>query len=401
MRDEMVSRLSGTLAILEASQYREDEGEHYRGEFPMWLAGRVTRTDHNFLTGYALVHLALARTSPALPADSRASLDRMLNLARDIPRRFTREDGMCNWYHGKLSGCGIPPDYDWKNGLVLCLCNDFDDTSIAAQLSSLAGHDWAGPDAVDMFIACASPADRAGLGYRSNRRLDQAGVNDGVYQTWRLPAPDAEEVRRKAGVTLPLRMVPPENSVEMVTAANIWTAVALLGGAERARESQDATARFVNELARQAVRAYLDGDATALKVAAPYYPWTPFAPIAFLLHNHCATGGTLLDASTLALIGDALVQARDDGAPDDGTFIARTYWLNCAAWCARAGCLPGGAAAAIGPRWTDVQSHLEPAGTWPDFIFFNEAHIGDYSGRPYSQALMVETMALLLERPIA
>lgn len=396
IRGRIIASLTGCVARalewLTHHQYATDAGPHYRGEFPMQLYAPSPRLDHNFLTGYTLLHLAMARTSPAISPEWRQAIAAILDRARDIPRRYRGASGLTNWYHGKLTRCGAPPDHAWTDGVVLCLCDDYDDTSIASQLACLAGYE-ADPAMLDRLLAAATPADGGGLGYRSLRRTEAAGVQEGVYRTWKLPPPDPEDIRRVSGFTLPVRMVPHENSVEMVTAANIWTAIALLDGDAARYPSQAATAVFVNRLARQALTALLDGDPGALTVAAPYYPWVPFAPVAFLLHDHCVAGATLLDAGTRDLIGEALA-----AAPADHAFVALAYWLNCAAWSARAGCLPEGIEPLLWARWLEIQAYAEGGAAWPDFIFFNQAHIGHYGGPPYVQALMLETALLLLER---
>lgn len=408
MTSSLAARAFGTAALerllsrgltgLQRAQYQEDGADWYRGEFPMRLSGRTTRQDHNFLSGYALLHIAAARRSRALPSACSEAIATLLDTGRDLPKRYANEKGQCNWYHGKMSGCAAPPDFDWHKGVVLCLCQDVDDTSIATQLRCLCDLDVDRRAMIDQFGSIAlRRAEVAALGYRSRRRLQLTEVDAGVYQTWFLPGPDAEEIRRTAALPLPVKMVPDVNSVELVTSANIWTAVWLLGGHDELRESQQATAAFVNRLVRHALQSALDGDPGQLRYAAPYYPWVPFAPLAFLVRNHCLARSALLYPSTLDLIVEALKRDELCRADGESAFPALAYALNCAAWCAHAGCLPPAGTRLAADRWSTIVACLDASGQWPDFVFFNQAHIGDYGGNAHSQALMIETMALLLE----
>ena len=47
--------------------------------------------------------------------------------------------------------------------------------------------------------------------------------------------------------------------------------------------------------------------------------------------------------------------------------------------------------------WREICAASADDGIWPDIIFFYGAHLGHYSGVPYVQALLAETMVLLDE----
>ena len=392
MRLPVESLLDATARRLAALQHQTDGPEHYAGELPMRLTGEVCREDHNFLTGYALLHVAVARHRGALPAAAAERVGAILAAGREVPLRYRSPGGTSNWYHGKASGCAAPAGYPWPGGRVLCLADDYDDTAVSALLTSLGPCEAGAPYRPELFLRAARAPRNEPLTAKSQRRLALAGDPAGVYRTWVL-AEDAEARPLPAGA---LRL-PRENSVELTTVANVATAVHRLGAPPDLPEQRAALA-FVDRLARVATAKLLDGDASYLDFASSYYPRVPFAPLAFVVRDHWLTGGALLSPETAALVARAVLEVDEDAGWRMGGFLARAFWLSCAAWSVVAGLVRREAAA---PRLARVAARVcaeaGADGSWPDVVFFHAAHLGDYGGPAYTQALMLETLALLHE----
>jgi hypothetical protein len=390
-----------TARALARAQHQDAGREHVAGEFPMTLRCPEPRRDYNFLSGYALLHLAVTRRSlsPGLPPEARGLVERALRLGADLPVAYRSEQGTNNWYHGKLSGDRTPPDFPWPNGLVLSLRDDLDDTAIAALLTSLTSDGAPGPYRAEIFTAHAYRVGRDALRSSSLERLKAAGASDGVYLTWAL---DAGSVPLHLPPSPGRILLPFENSVEMVTVSNIYAAVHRLGGPAGC-EAHGASARFVNAIARAAVAALLRGDPAPMAQAARYYPRAPFAPVGFLLRDHLLSDRTLLGDDTLCAIAAAARDADPFLGASSEPFAAPLHWLNAAAWCAVAGLLDWrtirSRAAAVLDRLG--AEHLDPETGWPDFVFFHDAHTGHYGGQAYSNAVALETFAALRSAELA
>lgn len=379
--------LSCVAERLHALQHRTDGASYLRGEFPMRIRGPASRLDHNYLSGYALFHVALAAHMPDLPGSVRATLDEILLTARRLPGRYQSPRGLGNWYSGRGSGLPAPSGYPWPHGRTLCLHDDYDDTAISALLATLAPFELSEPITPEVFGKAAYEPARDALVPNSIRRMQFADAGAGVYQSWALDS------RRDTSSNGPLEWLPKRNSVELTTVANAYTAVHRLGG-DPAHPAQIASRHFVNALVTHAVGRLLDGDASHLDFASTYYPRFPFAPLAFVVHDHVLTDGALLKPEVAAIVARAVLEV------DAGTswrmqgFGTAAFWLNCCAWCLFAGLIDASVIAATVERmWARLHSHDDPL--WPDIVFFHGAHVGDYSGRPYALALMLETFALL------
>ena len=371
-----------------ALQHGADGAAHLRGEFPMWIAGPVSRVDHNYLSGYALLHVTMAAQAPDLPGSVGAALERVLDVARQLPGRYQSEAGLGNWYSGRGSGLPCPAGYPWPDGRTLCLHDDYDDTAISAILTTLAPFELSAPITAATFTAAAHDPARDALVPNSVRRMQLAAAGAGVYQSWAL-AP-----RPGAAMDAALVWLPDENSVELTTVANVFTAVHRLGG-DSGHPAQVASRHFVNALVLVAVERLLNGDASYLDFASSYYPRFPFAPLAFVVHDHVLTGGALLDPQVAAVIARAVAEVDAEASWRMQGFGTAAFWLNCCAWCLQGGLLR---ADDIGPTLERVWWRLHRNGDhplWPDVVFFHGAHIGDYSGTAYTLALMLETLALL------
>jgi hypothetical protein len=357
-----------------------------RGEFPMTLLGEATSVvDHNFLSGYALLHVALALQRRALPAAARGALQEVVGAAADVPGSYQSSFGTCNWYSGRGTGLPCPAGYAGGPGGILCLHDDYDDTAIAALLMVLGNCRTRMPLTAALFASAAHDPSRDRLVPKSVRRVQLAGGGASVYQSWALRERTPAELAR-------LVWLPRENSVELTTVANVYTAARALGARPEA-DAQRASRAFVNSLARIATERLLSGDASYLDFASSYYPRFPFAPLAFLVRDHVLTQRSLLDDDVAALIARAVREVDPAAAWRMRGFGMHAYWLSCCAWCLTAELL--------GPP--EVETTVRrvcaglPRGGWPDIVFFHGAHLGDYSGRAYSAALMVETLALLHE----
>ena len=384
-----------TARALARAQHQEAAEDHFAGELPMTLRCPEPRRDYNFLSGYALLHLAVCRRflERGLPHEALELVERVLAVAADLAAVYRSERGTNNWYHGKLSGDRTPPDFPWPNGLVLSLRDDLDDTAIAALLTSLSSDGAPGPYRAELFTSRAYRAGRDALRSSSLERLSAAGAGDGVYLTWALDQGSAS----LEGLPSPGRLLLPlENSVEMVTVSNIHAAVHRLGG-PAGSEAHGASARFVNAIARAAVAALLRGDPAPMVKAARYYPRAPFAPIGFLLRNHLLSDRTLLDEDTLRAIAFAASEVDPFLCAAPEPFAAPLHWLNAAAWCAFAGVLDWRAIRARASAVLDrlCAEHLDPETGWPDFVFFHDAHTGHYSGQAYANAVALETFAVV------
>ncbi len=375
----MRAELTASIDWLAGCQYREEGRDHLRGEFPMYLAGPVARRDHNFLSGYTLLHCALASL---VCEATRPSLAAILDAASDVPAGYQSDALTANWYSGRGAGFRGPVDYPWP-GEPLHLHDDYDDTAVAVLLAELAGLRVRGPINEGLFARAAYDPRRHVLAPKSQRRLAMAGVAEGVYQSWALE-----------GETPPgVRALPEQNSTELSTVANVVTAVARLGGGGPAQES---SRRFVNGLLRPALEKLLEGDASYLDFASSYYPRVPFAPVAFVVHDHWLMSGTLLDAECAACVARAVRDGDPAAAWRRTSYANLVYWLNSAGWCIMTGLID---AAEIDSKakvvWAEIRSRAAPSGAWPDIEFFHAAHLGNYSGEPYAAALLIETMALL------
>jgi hypothetical protein len=387
----LAPRLVRTAQRLEQLQHTDDGRGFVRGEFPVTLRGESTsRVDHNFLSGYALLHVAAALRSPALPDAARIALDAVLATAVDVPRSYQSDAGTCNWYSGRDTGLPCPADYAWEDADMLCLHDDYDDTAIAALLTVLGDCCLRIPPTAELFARAPYDPRRDRLVPKSVRRARLAGAGAGVYQSWALRTRPRDRSRR-------LVWLPTENSVELTTVANVYTAVHALGGAADA-PAQRASRAFVNGLARVATERLLTGDASYLDFASSYYPRFPFAPLTFLVRDHVLTEHSLLDDAVAALIARAVRDVDPATAWRMRGFGTHAFWLNCCAWCLSAGLLSAPEVAPLVRRVLADLPHADlPHGEWSDIVFFHGAHLGDYSGTAYSSALMVETLALLYE----
>jgi hypothetical protein len=382
----LATRLVRTAQRLHRLQHAVDGPGFVRGEFPMTLlGGSAPVVDHNFLSGYALLHVALALGRPALPAPARDALQAVAETAAGVPASYQSSFGTCNWYSGRATGLPCPAGYAGGPDGMLCLHDDYDDTAIAALLTVFGCCRTRIPLTAAIFAPAAHDPSRDRLVPKSVRRVQLAGGGAGVYQSWALRARAPGDGRR-------LVWLPRENSVELTTVANIYTAAHALGARPEA-DGQRASRAFVNTLARIATERLLAGDASYLDFASSYYPRFPFAPLAFLLRDHVLTERSLLDDDVAALVAHAVREVDAAAAWRMRGFGTHAYWLSCCAWC-----LVGGL---LGPPEVEAAVHRIsselPRGDWPDVVFFHGAHLGDYSGRAYSAALMVETLALLLE----
>lgn len=388
-----------TLNRLDAQQMPEAGPGHVRGEFPMVLRCPEPRADYNYLTGYALLHLACAHSLPAghLSADARLRIQTILERAKDVPRAYQTARGTANWYHGRLTGDHLPPDFDWPDQILLSVYDDLDDTAVSVMLRGThAAFTPLRPMHTSLFTRWGYDPRRDVLRPKALRRLQLAGVAEGVYLTWVIE-PDGDERghgRRRV-------QIPPQNSVELVTAANVCAALGMLAGADAALPGLTETRGFVNRLTLLALdKLTAEDDPSFLEFCAPYYPRVPFAPLAFLLRAHALSEATLLSDEVLTRIADAVLTVapgRHSRPAPEADFAARAYWLNAAGWCARLGLLPAAwlAGRALPEFEGLAHRYSDAAGAWPDFVFFLAAHIGDYSGHAYSGAMMVETMSLL------
>jgi hypothetical protein len=378
----MIAELLPSIEWLAGSQYRSDGPDYFRGEFPMYLTGPVSRRDHNFLSGYTLLHCALAARLPGIPDAARRGLLDILKTARDLPWRYQSDAGTANWYSGRGAGFRGPADYPWQ-AERLHLRDDYDDTAVAVLLANLGGLRLRHAIAPEQFAEAAYDPRRHVLVPKSQRRLALAGVAEGVYQSWAL-----------AGKVPPqVKAVPEQNSTELTTVANAVTAVARLGGITPA---QHASRAFVNGMVRVSVQKLIEGDASYLDFASSYYPRVPFAPLAFVVHDHWLMNGGLLDPDCASLVARAVRDVSPVAAWRRFSYANPAYWLNCALWCVQAGLL---AVSEIDRKakdvWSHVRAHAARSGSWPDIEFFHAAHLGNYSGEPYAAALLIETMALL------
>ncbi len=394
------ARCRKTLTWLEMNQEREDGLNCRRGEFPMTLRCPGPRTDYNYLTGYALLHLACCRSLLAdrLSAEALRIMETILGRATDVPAAYQTCRGSTNWYHGRLSGDHFPPDVDWPDGIQLGIHDDLDDTAISTMLVGLYARfkplRMVHPS---LFTRWLYDPRRDVLRTKAVRRLQFTGVLENVFMTW-VMVPDGDY---RAPVRKTVR-IPTENSIELVTAANIWAALKMLAGTEQLPGMTE-TREFVNRLTRLALhKLVVEDDPSFLEFCAPYYPRVPFAPLSFLLRAHALSGKALLEGDTANRIVDAVrsVEPSRHSRPTmQADFAALAYWLNAAGWCARLDLQPAewlGSRAV--PRLEKLAAdHLDVTGSWPDFVFFLGAHLGDYSGPAYSNCMMVETMALLLQ----
>jgi hypothetical protein len=385
-----------TLAYVEAAQEDGASAAAVRGEFPMTLRCPEPRNDYNFLSGYALLHLAVCSRmlleyfSPA----AHASATRILKQADQLLPAYQSRRGTLNWYHGRLSGDHIPPDFAWPGDRILSLSDDLDDTAISVMLVHLCPDIFSlrpFPDSV--FTDRAYDPNRDRLGAKSLRRLQLAGVDSGVYLSWALspedpPGPNPENWTK----------VPPHNSVELVTSANVWTALCLRSPHASDLEGYAKTVRFVNQATAIGLdRLVCHDDPTYFELFASYYPRVPFAPLSFLLRSHALSGRTLLTDETTRLIADAVSTVNPHCTARANPFAAPAYWANAAGWCVYLGLLPESfLEARVRPLLDQLADRCfdTRAGRWPDFVFFLAAHIGDYSGIVYSHCLMVETLTL-------
>jgi len=407
MKIEDIQR--ATLAWLEANQEKDDGEECVRGEFPMTLSCPEAQTDYNFLTGYALFHLAVCETLliNRLSADALRTINTILKRASDVLVAYQTTRGSTNWYHGRLSGDHLPPNFNWPQNRRLSVCDDLDDTAISAILNSLRpSFIMRRTLAPRIFTDWLYDPERDKLRTKALRRLKLSGVPAKVYMTWVIE-PGGGESNETMQDSL---KVPQENSVELVTAANILTAIKRICDAPGSTYGPPdelagfaETQRFVNQLTSLALdKLLVEDDPAFLEFCAPYYPRVPFAPLAFLLRAHALSNHSLLWNETLEKIATAvrLVDpARYARALPYADYAARAHWLNAAGWCDWIGLLPRSwlAERAIHELEGLVRNDFNLAtGSWPDFIFFLAAHIGDYGGVAYSNCMMVETMSLLV-----
>jgi hypothetical protein len=381
-----------TLARLLATQYVEDGAAHWRGEFPMRLSSQAG-SDHNYLSGYALSHLLMALRLGRLPG--RAEVETLLDRGRALPLRYQSPAGLGNWYSGRGVSLPAPLSYPWPDGTVVCLRDDYDDTAISALLCALGNFESRGLNVATVFRAAAYDPDRHELADKSQRRLEVVGGNGkGVYQSWALAGPPPPWPRLSGEFPAEVIWLPPRNSLELTTVANIFTAVHIMDPSPS--ESQGASRAFVNALARFAVERLIEGDASHLDFASSYYPRVPFAPLAYVVRDDVVTSHALLDPDVAALVARAVRQVPPDAGWRQHDFANPAFWLNCCAWCMARGLI---SRKEIGPRVEEVLTSLRAAAgveqRWPDVVFFYGAHLGHYSGESYIDAVMVESLSLL------
>ncbi len=383
-----------TTRRLAECQYKEDGEGIVRGEFPMQLRGAVDCVDHNFLSGYALLHVACALHRGKLSAECAEVLNGVLCEARELPGRFQSMSLTANWYSGTPSGPGTerfrgPNGYPW-NDRALHLRDDYDDTAICALLSAVAGLNVLQPFPRAFFERAAFAPSTDVLAPKSLKRLALTGCGSDVYTSW---AFDGGDPAPKRIGELKVVTLPEHNSVELTTVANVATAARLL---ENDSSAQEASKRFVNRLARLALEKLIDGDASYLDFASSYYPRVPFAPLGYLARDHVLSGGWLLEEETLLLLQRSLLEVSARAGWRCKGFANPMYWLHCAAWSMESGIAGGGkvrqrARTVLNEILDTVSEH----GDWPDIEFFYGAHLGNYSGIPFSRALAIETLALL------
>jgi hypothetical protein len=393
-----------TARFLEGRQYRTDGETYFRGEFPMTLTGPVSRTDHNFLSGYALLHLVMAMRHGRMPGEAQAIVAEMVDRARLLPGCYQTPAGLGNWYSGRGVGVPAPPAYPWPHDVMLCLRDDYDDTAISCLLTKLGAFEARIPFTPALFARAAYKPDVHSLVQKSVRRVDVAGGADGAYQSWAIDASPSQEDwqghRGPHGHTGRIVWLPQENSIELTTAANVFSAIHLMDPTPT--EFQVSTKRFVNRLTAFAVRKLLEGDASQLDFASSYYPRVPFAPLLFVVRDHVLTGGALLTDEVVDLIAEATRTVDPRAGWRQHDFANAAFWLGCCAWALAGSFLEKDR---IADRVVDVVEELGPLmgedGRWPDTVFFYEAHLGHYSGEPYVAAMLLETLALLLAADFA
>jgi hypothetical protein len=383
----LLDELTGRL---QSMQHLTDGPFHHRGEFPMQLWGPVTRADHNYLSGYALLHLIHAEAR--LPPAARAPITAMLDRAADVPAHYQTAALTCNWYSGKTTGQRAPAGYPWPDGCVRAVRDDFDDTAVSSMLAGTGRFRLRSPLTLSLFDRARYVPERHPLMPNAILRLELTGCGRDVYRTWVLPEPGEEWDQPPRVSFLPLA-----NTVEMTAVANVVTAVHLLGG-DPDGPGQVASAAFVNRLARVGIEKLLVGDASYLDLASSYYPRVPFAPLAYLARDHVATGNRLLEPETTRLLARALVEVSEDAAWRSSGFANRAFWLSCAAWGMTAGMVaPGELWPKVDRVLRQVSAELAPPRPFPDVVFFHASHIGDYGGTPYTLAVLIETFALIQE----
>jgi hypothetical protein len=390
-----------TAGFLARQQYIADGATYFRGEFPMSLSDDGgSRRDHNYLSGYTLLHIAAALRAGAMPDEARRHLEGITETARFLPGCYQTPAGLGNWYSGRGTGVPAPADYPWPHNVVLCLRDDYDDTAISCLLTRLGPFESRTPYTAALFAAAAYRPGVHKLARQTMRRIEVVVGADGAYRSWALEqSPTAEDWERHRGPYaggLPTRWLPPENSIELTTAANVFSAVHLLDPAES--ESQAASRRFVNRLTAAAVERLIAGDASYLDFASSYYPRVPFAPLLFLVRDHLLTGGALLDDEVLDAVAEAVTTVDPHIGWRQHDFANSAFWLGCCAWMLKGGFV---AKERVADRVAEIHRELEALpgedGCWPDTVFFMGAHLGNYGGRPYIAAMMVETLSLLLD----
>jgi hypothetical protein len=388
-----------TAHYLEGQQYLTDGSSYFRGEFPMTLSGETRRKDHNYLSGYALLHIAAAMRVGTMSEVARATLARIVDTAKLVPASYQTPAGLGNWYSGRGVGLPAPASYPWPNNVALCLRDDYDDTAISCLLTQLGPFEARMPFEPALFARAAYRPDVHRLVPKSLRRVDAVGGAEGAYQSWAIEAsPSEADWERHRGPHqegLTLQWLPPENSIELTTAANVFSAVHLLD--RSSSDSQAASRNFVNGLTRIAVQRLMEGDASYLDFASSYYPRVPFAPLLFLLRDHVLTDGALLTDEVIDSIAEALMTVDPHAGWRQHDFANPAFWLGSCAWALAGGFIER---ERIADRVMKVYGELRSAaaedGRWPDTVFFFGAHLGHYSGEPYMAAMIVETLSLLL-----
>lgn len=391
-----------TARFLERQQYAADGPTYLRGEFPMSLTDKTgSRKDHNYLSGYTLLHVAAALRAGAMLPEARRVLEGIAETGRFLPAGYQTAAGLGNWYSGRGVGLPAPADYPWPHNVVLCLRDDYDDTAISCLLTRLGPFESRTAYTPALFAAAAYRPGVHKLVRQTMRRLEAVGGADGAYRSWAIEqSPSQDDWERHRGPYaggLPTQWLPPEeNSIELTTAANVFSAVHLLDPAES--ESQAASRRFVNRLTELAVERLTAGDASYLDFASSYYPRVPFAPLLFLMRDHDLTGGALLDGEVVDAIAEAVATVDPHIGWRQHDFANAAFWLGCCAWTLKGGFL---AKERVADRIAAIYGELETLpgedGCWPDSVFFLGAHLGNYGGSPYIAAMMVETLSLLLD----
>ena len=384
--------LNKIIHYLDSVQLTENHEGGLAGEFPMCIRSSKQVTDFNFLNGYTLLHLCMA-WSNLLQIDPKASkaIEVILKRAASIPSNYqNKTHSTSNWYRPQPSGYHFPSIWnDWPNGVPIDLCDDLDDTAISMLLKCIYPFELE-YQIPPYQVFKTSKSGEIALRPKANQRLKDADLSDGVYLSWRIPS----EATGDKILRLPI-----ENSVELLTVSNIYTAINLCYPQKFSKSYQEKNRIFINNLSLKALNHLLvEQDAYYFEFLAPYYPRAPFAAISFLLRNHFLNKFSLLNKKVLDKIVEAVFAVQPSFSYRNFAYTAKVFWLNSVAWCLKIGLISFEQIQTKLMLVYDelVNNHLDSNGeAFHDFIFFLAAHVGDYSGRPYANAVMIESLSML------